>query len=137
MKTRISKNVLLQRYVGQKESEDIMIHYEFYSEEEVDEDYPHTIVVSDTHYCGENSPLQIDEALRIIQGMKEKGATHIEIDYHVDHGSYIFNGVELRKATDEEIAKETVEMSEIFNTEMKEKIEDYKRKIEILENELQ
>lgn len=38
-----------------------------------------------------------------IVAIKAAGGTHISVDYHCDHGSYIIEGFEIRMSTEEEI----------------------------------
>jgi len=65
-----------------------------------------TIRVEDQgNWEGESAPMEIEEMENILHDFKRLGATHIEVMYHEDHGSYIFNAVKMRKATKQEIGE--------------------------------
>lgn len=74
-----------------------------------------TIHESESYWKGETSPISIEELERIIAELKRNQCTHTEIMWHTDHREFIFNGMEIRKASDEEIhgvklAKEVEEL---------------------------
>lgn len=66
------------------------------------DDIPDVIVKNSIHKT-DSSHMNIDDAIKTLNEIKESGATHVEIDYHCDHDSYIFVGSEIRIATEEEI----------------------------------
>ena len=91
-----------------------------------------TLVKDDNNssWGGEVAAMPIVEIEDILFRLKkERNCTHVEIMYHEDHGGYIFNGVVLRKATDDEIEK---------HVNKKEEIDDAAKtvKIALLEQEL-
>lgn len=51
------------------------------------------------------TPMNIDDMIKILNDLKSKGATHIEINDHCDHHGYNISGFEIRKSTDEEVNK--------------------------------
>jgi hypothetical protein len=55
---------------------------------------------------GEQEPIAINKLLPLINRLKNKGATHIEVMYHIDHQGYVLNGYTLRKSTTEESDEE-------------------------------
>lgn len=132
----MKKNILHYKYIQEIESDELHIYCKFFTEDEMDEDYPQTIREGDSRWGGECAPIKINEVIKILNDMKEKGATHVEIDYHVDHRSYIFNGVEIRKATEKECSDTLKKLKEIQQQKKKEQIEKYKREIDKLENEI-
>lgn len=48
-------------------------------------------------------PIDIDTMINTLQSMKEKGATHVEIEHHCDHIGYDISGFNIRSSTQEEI----------------------------------
>ena len=66
------------------------------------------IVVYDnkSSWLGMGTPMLIDDMLKILKSLKKEGCNFIEIMHHVDHHSYVFNGVIIRKSTEEENKKE-------------------------------
>jgi hypothetical protein len=77
--------------------------------------------------------MPIDEAIEMLQKMKEKGANYIEIDYHCDHVSYLFSGWEIRLATPEEEAAETDAQKSEQMQQKEEKIKELQKQLRELE----
>lgn len=46
----------------------------------------------------EGYPVRIDRIMEILQEMKDKGATHVEMEYHCDHISYPIYGYRITLA---------------------------------------
>ena len=57
-------------------------------------------------YSGEGDEMKIDNLIEILEGFKKKGANYVEMINHCDHNGYVFNSLEIRKATKEEIQAE-------------------------------
>ena len=53
----------------------------------------------------DNEPIELDLLLGILTKMKEKGSTHVQLDYHSDHLTYILSGIEIRPSTEDEIQR--------------------------------
>jgi len=51
----------------------------------------------------EGYPIRIDRVLGILQEMKDKGATHVEMEYHCDHISYPIYGYRITHADQTDI----------------------------------
>ena len=49
------------------------------------------------------TPIKIDDMIKILQGLKERGATHVQIEDHCDHQGYDISGFEIRLSSQEEI----------------------------------
>jgi len=64
------------------------------------------IIVNVVHGDHENALLPINDLEAIIDEIKESGATHIEIGFHVDHQEYEFNGFVIRRLTPDKEAEE-------------------------------
>jgi len=48
--------------------------------------------------------IEIDKIIGILQNSKDRlGATHVNVEYHVDHHGYYFSIFKMRKSTQEEI----------------------------------
>ena len=54
-------------------------------------------------YYADATPIKIDDMIKILQGLKERGATHVQIEDHCDHQGYDISGFEIRLSTQEEI----------------------------------
>ena len=131
------KNMIIQKFLGREETEDLMLNYLFYTEEEIDKNYPEWVSQGGDPRSGNNTPMPIDDALRIIQEMKDKGANFIEIDYHCDHITYLFSGFEIRKATEEEIKEEQKRLDDIEKSNRLKRLNELKEEIEKINNEVQ
>ena len=51
----------------------------------------------------EGYPIRIDRVMQILQEMKDKGATHVEMEYHCDHISYPIYGYRITHAEQADI----------------------------------
>jgi hypothetical protein len=63
-------------------------------------------------------PIDIDEAISILQELKDKNSTHVQIEYHVGHREYIFSGMRIELATDELIEKYKKHQQELEREEL-------------------
>jgi len=50
-------------------------------------------------------PILIEDLITLLKNLKEMGSTHVEIDYHIDHGEYLLSGYIIEESSEEEIAK--------------------------------
>ena len=130
MKHRIFKRLIHKVY-----SEDLYTWDELFTEEETDEEFPEEILVN-AEYGSDARPINIDELQKLIDELKEKGCTHVEIDYHCDHLNYDLYGYEIRRATKEELEAETKKEEESIKKRKEKEIENLKNKIKDLENEV-
>jgi hypothetical protein len=78
-------------------------------------------------------PVEIDVLISTLQAMKEKGATHAEIEHHGDHIGYDISGYDIRKSTDEEI--KVHEDKSIKRAEKEKKLNELYAQIRKIENE--
>jgi hypothetical protein len=67
--------------------------------------------------------INIDSIVNELQNLKANGATHVAIDYHVDHIGYNISSFLVRESTDEEInsyltKKDALEKKEIKRLEL-------------------
>ena len=53
----------------------------------------------------DSEPIDIDTAIKTLSELKEMGSTHVQIDYHCDHGEYIFSGMKIQLADEKLISK--------------------------------
>jgi hypothetical protein len=78
-------------------------------------------------YYANSTPIKIDDMISILQSLKQKGSTHVQIEDHCDHHGYDISGFEIRLSTNEEIE----------DYESKRKIEREKNeKIKLLQEEI-
>lgn len=121
-KKELKKQGIVFTYVGHETTEEL----DFITREEIlgkdwdnDEilEWPISIVKGNTHnnWEGESSAMSISSLEEIIAKLKAKGANYIEIMYHTDHIEYEINGLEVHKASDEEIADDEKQKAEKFN----------------------
>jgi hypothetical protein len=96
---------------------DVPTYIEFIEEEQDD-------------YVLDGHPINIDRLINTLQGLKENGATHVEMEYHCDHISYPIHGYKLTKSTDEEV-------TEFTNKQAEKNAEKIKKEKERLEKELE
>ena len=78
-------------------------------------------------------PVKIDVLMRILQDMKDQGATHVELDYHCDHIGYDISAFHISHATAEEIAE--VNQRERLHREKMQKRAELLRQLDELERE--
>jgi hypothetical protein len=50
-----------------------------------------------------NEPISIDLMIKTLQELKEKGSTHVALDYHCDHIGYEMTGYKIYLSTEEQI----------------------------------
>lgn len=79
-------------------------------------------------------PVNIDVIIQELSNMKAAGVTHVEIDYHRDHIGYIFEGYQITLMTETEVNH--LEQKQESERRKREKINDLRKQIEILENDL-
>ena len=56
-------------------------------------------------------PINIDRMIETLQSLKQKGATHIEMEYHCDHISYPIDAYRITHSTQEDIEAEKAKMT--------------------------
>ena len=74
-------------------------------------------------------PIDIDKVLNLLNSFKEKGATHVEMDYHCDHVGYLFSAYTLSLMSNEEL-------KEINKIKNKKQEEEKQRQIILLQEEI-
>lgn len=83
-------------------------------------------------YYADANPIKIDDMIKVLQGLKDRGATHVQIEEHCDHQGYDISGFEIRFSTQEEIdeyeSKRKVEM------EKRQRILELQKEIEKVRN---
>lgn len=82
------------------------------------------------------SYMKISEVEEMIEKAKKEGCNYVEIDYHCDHDSYIFSGLEIREGTDEELQNEMERKEGFEKKEAQRKIKEYEKMIEELQKKL-
>jgi len=88
------------------------------------------------NWRSEQEQIDIDLAIKTLQRIKDLGCNYAEIMYHCDHNGYVFYGIEMREATQEEIEEEIEKKKQKNNELLKEKIEHYKSEINSLMKQL-
>lgn len=78
------------------------IHKDWYNDDEM-ENRVRIIKNGKGSWEGEAIPITIDDAIETLNELKERGSNYCEIMYHSDHNGYVFNGIEIRQSTKEEI----------------------------------
>ena len=58
------------------------------------------------NWQGESHPIKIDDVIKVLEKLKEKGSNYVEIMYHCDHIGYYFNGLDIHRSTNEEVAND-------------------------------
>lgn len=81
------------------------------------------------NWTGESTPVKIDKVISILSALKSGGANYVEIMYHEDHIGYVFNGVDVKLAGDDDVA-ENKKLIDAKKAEIKQ------REIEALERKL-
>lgn len=84
-------------------------------------------------YYDESEEILIDDAINALQKLKKAGANYAQIVAHVDHHGYEFYGLEMREATEKEIAEFKEGKKEHNKKQKEEKIAELKKEIKKLE----
>jgi hypothetical protein len=95
-----------------------------------DDEFGVNTIHKGSEYC-DSLPVKIEELKKVIEKFEKAGCNYISIDYNCDHPDYIFYGVDVHKATEEEI-------EEINNKDKKHKskqAEELRKKAEEMLNE--
>lgn len=81
---------------------DFLLHEEFgYDCEKHD----HFYEIPRSFGRADSEPLEINKAIEILTKLKEKGSTHVQIEYNYDHIQYIFSGIKIELADEKLIEK--------------------------------
>lgn len=108
----MKRNLYVCNYKAQKELDEI--DFDLYESlfprwSENDEEHPEQITVfpndEPLYWVGESHPIHIEEVIKVLNDMKEKGCNYVEIMYHTDHIGYVFTGLDVHVASEKEIAK--------------------------------
>ena len=97
-----------------------------------DDDSQFREIMSDEGHT-DTYPVKIDVLMRILQDMKDQGATHVELDYLCDHIGYDMSAFHIAHATAEEIAE--VNQRERLHREKMQKRAELLRQLDELERE--
>ena len=81
---------------------DFDLHKKFKFDYEDDGDF---ITIEDGQGSSDGYPIEIDKMIKILQQFKNKGATHVAMNYHCDHIGYEMSAYEIKKATQDDIDK--------------------------------
>lgn len=98
-----NKNIMVISYKENIETEDSIYYQTVFDMGIKIDDINHTIK-KNNQLSTDSSMMKIDEAISILTKLKENGSKLVEIDYHGDHGSYTFSGLNIRLVTDDELA---------------------------------
>lgn len=86
----------------------------------------------DYDFCWANEKfVSIKEMEKFIEVAKEKGATHLDIHFHSDHGNYNLHGLRFRMATESEMKK----VKKLSIKDKAKKVSEINKEIERLEKE--
>lgn len=132
---------IIKRYVGEIDKDDSLYFqpfYDFFGNDALENAYAKYINIKKDEYrwCEEGSPIPIETVQKNLEELIKKGATHVEIMFHTDHDNYVFNGVEIRKANQQEINQFETETKQDNKAMLKQKKEELKKKIEEIDKEL-
>ena len=89
---------------------DIDLHDEFGFDYESGESF---VVIEHGHGDADGYVTSIDRMIKTLQEMKDKGATHVGMNYHCDHIGYEISGYNVRISTQAEIDVYLGEISEM------------------------
>jgi hypothetical protein len=110
---------------------DFDLHEEFGFDDNVHDGF---VEIGDgKHGSADAYPIKIDRMLGILQQMKNEGATHVELEYHIDHIGYNVTGWNIQLADKKEI--DEVERKENAHREKMKKKKELLQQLEDLEAE--
>jgi hypothetical protein len=81
-------------------------------------------------------PVEIDRVIKILTKLKKEGSNYIEIMYHCDHAGYYFNGIDIHRSTDEEVAKENERLEKFETAKKQAEIQLLEQKIDQIKKSL-
>lgn len=132
------KNTIIKRYTREVELSEI--DFDLYQREIGDEydGYLTEIKVycQKSTWSEESYPINIDKVIEVLSNLKKDGANYVEIMYHCDHIEYVFNGVEVRKATKIEIEEDKKIKDSIYYKKKQDEIESLERKLKQLRSDI-
>jgi hypothetical protein len=79
----------------------------------------------------DNEPIDIDLLIKSINDLKSRGATHVSLDYHIDHLGYVISGYLISRPDDSFI--EVYEENQLKEKEKSQKILELREQIADLE----
>ena len=80
-----------------------------------------------------NAPISIDTLINSLQELKEKGSTHVSLDYHCDHIGYEMTGYKIYLSTEDQIT--AYENKLAINQEKELKLRALREEYNRIENE--
>lgn len=122
-----------KEHIGSKEWSDL----DFLLREHIGFDYEkHDKCVEISNKTGMTGtcPMDIDKILSQLKKMRKKGATHVSLDYHIDHIGYVMDNWKVTPATKEEVDKFNKRMDEVRAERIEKRKEELKRQLKLLEN---
>lgn len=127
-------NIYVKRnlvYENELSEIDFVLHNEFRYNYEEHEDF-----FIEGEYAGRADafPININDVIQELSNMKDAGATHVEIGYHCDRIGYIFEGYQITSMT--ETGVNQLKQKQESERLKQEKINDLRKQIKTLENEL-
>lgn len=113
---KTTKNTIVTAHMGSITTPevDFEMYHDILGKEDVDEAYEDWGVMEISDANGYyNRPMKIDDAIKILNDLKESGANYVSIEHNCDHPDYTFEGLNVRRATESDIKadkdKETLE----------------------------
>lgn len=110
---------------------DITIHEKFNFDYEKQEDF--ITIEKGNASTSEAHPIEIDVLIKTFQKMKEKGATHLEIEHHVDHIGYDISAWKIEKSSQSEI--DEYEKAQSKKKDKEQKILELRNQLRKIESE--
>lgn len=92
---------------------------------EKDDDYQ---TIGDTNYS-DSGLVKIDELIKTLQDLKEKGSNYVACDWHCDHQELEIHGFNFRKSNDEEVKIEEDKIQAKKDLLKKRQIEDLEKQL--------
>lgn len=111
------------------------IDFDLYDEFGVDTEKDDELVLISpprNHWGAEGYPINIDRVIKHLQDLKDKGATHVEMDYHCDHIGYEIDGYEYLPATDKDVEEHIRKEEEEERARIQKKKEELQKQIDEL-----
>lgn len=135
----MKRNLYVCNYKAQEELSEI--DFDLYESlfprwSENDEEHPEQITVfpndEPLYWVGESYPIHIEDVIKVLNDMKEKGCNYVEIMYHTDHIGYVFTGLDVHIASEKEIAKHEEVSKNKRNAEIQRRIAQLEAEIQKL-----
>lgn len=110
---------------------DMLMRDEILGKNWSDGEWPDTITLDrkNNKWHGESEPIKIDFVINALEKLKKDGCNYVEIMFHEDHHGYYFNGLDIHRSTESELAAEEERINIITEKNKEKEIRELEAKL--------